>query len=43
LESLFSFLRIYEKRKSHNMLCLMLNPKFKSLCLISSLLVKKKG
>ncbi len=28
LESFLSFKRIYENKKSHNMLCLMLDPKF---------------
>jgi hypothetical protein len=36
LESFFYVLRRYEERKSRNMLCLMLNSRFKSLRLISS-------
>ncbi len=34
LESFFYFLSKYEKRKYHNMICLMLDPIFKSLHLI---------
>jgi hypothetical protein len=36
LESLFSFLKIFEEKKAHNMLSLMLDPRFKSLCLVFS-------
>ncbi len=36
LDSFFSFLRNFEKRKAHNMLSLMLDPKFKSFHLVSS-------
>jgi hypothetical protein len=36
LKSFFSLLRRYEERKSHNMLCLMLDSRFKSISLISS-------
>jgi hypothetical protein len=37
LHSFLSFLKKYEKRKSHNMLSLTLDPNFKNLRLISSL------
>jgi hypothetical protein len=37
LHSLLSFLKKYEKRKSHNMFFLMLDPSFKNLRLFSSL------
>jgi hypothetical protein len=43
LKSFLSLLRRYEERKSHNMLCLMLDSRFKSLCLISSFIGREKG
>ncbi len=36
LNTFFSFLRTYEKKKTHNILSLMLDPMFKSFCLVSS-------
>jgi len=36
LDSFLSFLKKYENMKAHNMISLMLNPKFKSLCIVSS-------
>ncbi len=36
LDSLFSFLKKFDERKSHNMLILMLDLRFKSLSLMSS-------
>jgi hypothetical protein len=36
LDSFLSFLRKYEERKTHNIFLLMLDPQFKSLCLVSS-------
>jgi len=36
LDYFLSFLRNYEERKAHNMFSLMLNPRSKSLCLVSS-------
>jgi hypothetical protein len=41
-DSFLSFLRKFEKRKAHNMLSLMLDPRFKNLCLVFLLLAKKK-
>jgi hypothetical protein len=35
-DSCLTFLRSYEKNKAHNMLSLMLNPRFKGLCLVLS-------
>jgi hypothetical protein len=35
-DSLLSFFKKHEERKAHNMLSLMLDPKFKTLCLMSS-------
>jgi hypothetical protein len=43
LDSFLSFLKVYDKRKSHNMISLMLNLKYKSLCLISSFVGKEQG
>jgi hypothetical protein len=36
LDRFISFLKKYYERKTHNMLIIMLNPKFKSLCLVFS-------
>jgi hypothetical protein len=36
LNSFLSFLMKYEKRKTHNMIFVMLDPKFKSLQILSS-------
>ncbi len=33
----------YEEKKTHNMFSLMLNPQFKSLCLVSSFVGREKG
>jgi hypothetical protein len=38
LDLFLSFLRKYEERKAHNMLPLMLNPRFKTFYLVSSLI-----
>jgi hypothetical protein len=35
-DSFLSFLRTYERRKTHNMFSLMLDSQFKNLCLVSS-------
>jgi hypothetical protein len=35
LKSFLSLLRKFEKKKAHNMLSLMLDPRFKSFCLVS--------
>jgi hypothetical protein len=43
LESFPSFSRTYKKKKTHNMLCLILDPKLKSLHLVFLLLAVKKG
>jgi hypothetical protein len=40
-DSFLSFLRKFEKRKVHNMLSLMLDPRFKNLCLVSSFVGRK--
>jgi len=40
----FHFFKIkFEKKKAHNMLSLMLDPKFKSLCLISYFVGREEG
>jgi hypothetical protein len=36
LDSFLSFLKKYENMKAHNMISLMLDPKFKSFCIVSS-------
>jgi len=36
LDFFLSFLRVYDKRKTHNMISLMLNFRYKSLRIISS-------
>jgi myosin-crossreactive antigen len=38
-----SFLRVYDKRKAHNMISLMLDPKYKNLCIVSSFVGKEQG
>jgi hypothetical protein len=43
LESSFSFLRKFEKKKENNMFSLMLDPKFKSLHLVSSFIGRQQG
>jgi len=40
---LLSFMRTYDEKKAHNMLALMLNLRFKSLCLVSSYVDKEQG
>jgi hypothetical protein len=42
LDGLFSFFTKYEKKKFHNMLNLMLNPRFKSLKLVSFFIGQKQ-
>jgi hypothetical protein len=36
LKTFLSFLKKYENKKVHNMISLMLDPRFKSLCIMSS-------
>ncbi len=43
LNYFLSFLRGYQKRKVHNMLFLMLDPKFKSFCLVFSFAGQEKN
>ncbi len=43
LDSFLSFLKQYENKKAHNMISLMLDPKFKSLCLVSSFVGREQG
>jgi hypothetical protein len=38
-----SFLRVYDKRKTHNMISLMLDPKYKNLCIVSSFIGREQG
>ncbi len=39
LDFFFPFFKKNEKRKAHSMLSLMLDPRFKTLCFVSSLIV----
>jgi len=43
LENFFSFLKIFEKKKAHNMFSMMLDPRFLSLCLVSSFIGREQG
>ncbi len=43
MNSFLSFLRKYEKRKTHNMFYLMVNPKFKNLDLVASFIGHEQG
>jgi len=43
LDFFLSFLKKYEERKAHNMLSLMLDPRLKTLCLLSSLIGCEQG
>jgi len=40
LDFFLSFLTKYEEKKTHNMISLMLDPRFKNLCIISSFVGK---
>ncbi len=39
----FSFLKVYDKRKAHNMISLMLNPRYKNLCIKFSFIGREQG
>jgi hypothetical protein len=43
LDSFLLFLKKYENKNSHNMISLMLDPGFKSLCIVSSFVGKEQG
>jgi hypothetical protein len=43
LDSFLSFLKKYENRKAHNMISLMLDPRFKSLRIVSSFVGREQG
>jgi hypothetical protein len=43
LDFFLSFLNVYGKRKTHNMIFLMLNPKYKNLRIIYSFVGKEQG
>ncbi len=43
LDSFLSFLKKFDKRKTHNMLALMLDPRFNSLCLMFSFIDRDQG
>jgi hypothetical protein len=36
LDFFLSILKVYDKRKAHNMISLMLDPRYRSLCIIFS-------
>jgi hypothetical protein len=43
LDFFLSFLKVYDKRKARNMISLMLDPRYKSLCIISSFVRREQG
>jgi len=43
LDSFLSFLKKYENRKAHNMISLMLNPRFKNLHIVSLFVGREQG
>jgi myosin-crossreactive antigen len=43
LDSFLSFLKVYDKRKAHNMIPLMLDPRYKNLCIVSSFVGREQG
>ncbi len=43
LDSFLSILKVYDKKKAHNMISLMLDPKYKSLCIASSFIGREQG
>ncbi len=43
LDSFLSFLKKYENKKAHNMISLMLDPRFKSLRIVPSFVGKEQG
>jgi len=43
LDYFLSFLKIYDKKKGHNMISLMLDPRYKSLCIVSSFVGREQG
>jgi hypothetical protein len=43
LDYFISFFKKYEEKKSHNIFFKMLNPRFKTLCLVSTLIAHEQG
>jgi hypothetical protein len=43
LDSFLSFLKVYDKRKTHNMISLMLDPKYKGLHIVPSFAGSEQG
>jgi hypothetical protein len=43
LDSFLSFLKVYDKKKTHNMISLILDPKYKGLRIISSFVGREQG
>jgi hypothetical protein len=38
-----SFWKVYDKRKAHNMIFLMLDPRYKNLCIVFSFVGREQG
>ncbi len=43
LDSLISFLKVCDKKKAHNMISLMLDPRYRSFHIVSSFVGKEQG
>jgi hypothetical protein len=43
LDFFLSFSKAYDKRKTHNMIFFLLDPRYKSLCIISSFVGREQG
>jgi hypothetical protein len=43
LNFFLSLLKVYDKRKAHNMVSLMLDPRYKSFCILSSFVGREQG
>jgi len=43
LDYFLSFLKVYDKRPAHNMISLMLDPRYKKLHIVSSFVKKEQG
>jgi ATP-dependent protease Clp ATPase subunit len=43
LDFLLSFMKKYENKKAHNMISLMLDPRFKSFCIVPSFVGREQG
>jgi hypothetical protein len=43
LDSFLSFLKVYDKKKAHNMISLMLDPRYERLHIVSSFVGREQG